>query len=355
MRLVFSAVYIVVALGLLHLPAAVPARDPRERRPMGALRVTSQRGGGAAPRGPAPAGRRRGPFLALALVAIVGLLVVAVGLRPGGDAAASPGPAAVSPTGSGPLARAPGTGSASAGSPSAGSAPTGAGAPAGSSSLPSSPSPGIPGPTASGGASREQRRHPNAARRRQRLRQLRGDVHDPQRRSRHASRPGRSSSRAGRRRPSPRPSARSGSAAAACVPADQITAPAGPRRARRLGPRPAGARDPAREGRGPRGRGPLRREARQERDLPARDARSPAAWPAAWSRLEPEDVRVVVTTGVNCPDRGRQPPDGRPGQRLELAPQRGDRPVHGDALGSPVRLDRRRRRADGPRRGGHAT
>jgi len=31
---------------------------------------------------------------------------------------------------------------------------------------------------------------------------------------------------------------------------------------------------------------------------------TPAAWPAAWSRWEPKDVRVIVTTGVNCPDRG---------------------------------------------------
>ena len=30
----------------------------------------------------------------------------------------------------------------------------------------------------------------------------------------------------------------------------------------------------------------------------------PAAWPAAWSRWNGGDVRVIVTTGVNCPDRG---------------------------------------------------
>jgi poly-gamma-glutamate capsule biosynthesis protein CapA/YwtB (metallophosphatase superfamily) len=31
---------------------------------------------------------------------------------------------------------------------------------------------------------------------------------------------------------------------------------------------------------------------------------TPAAWPAAWSRWNGSDVRVIVTTGVNCPDRG---------------------------------------------------
>jgi poly-gamma-glutamate capsule biosynthesis protein CapA/YwtB (metallophosphatase superfamily) len=30
----------------------------------------------------------------------------------------------------------------------------------------------------------------------------------------------------------------------------------------------------------------------------------PATWPAAWSAWTASDVRVVVTTGVNCPDRG---------------------------------------------------
>jgi hypothetical protein len=30
----------------------------------------------------------------------------------------------------------------------------------------------------------------------------------------------------------------------------------------------------------------------------------PAAWPAAWTAWNGADVRVVVTTGVNCPDRG---------------------------------------------------
>jgi poly-gamma-glutamate capsule biosynthesis protein CapA/YwtB (metallophosphatase superfamily) len=31
---------------------------------------------------------------------------------------------------------------------------------------------------------------------------------------------------------------------------------------------------------------------------------TPAAWPAAWTAWSGNDVRVVVTTGVNCPDRG---------------------------------------------------
>jgi poly-gamma-glutamate capsule biosynthesis protein CapA/YwtB (metallophosphatase superfamily) len=31
---------------------------------------------------------------------------------------------------------------------------------------------------------------------------------------------------------------------------------------------------------------------------------APAAWPAAWTAWTGADVRVVVTTGVNCPDRG---------------------------------------------------
>ncbi|MBF6605123.1 MAG: CapA family protein [Chloroflexi bacterium] len=30
----------------------------------------------------------------------------------------------------------------------------------------------------------------------------------------------------------------------------------------------------------------------------------PASWPAAWTTYDPTDVRVIVTTGVNCPDRG---------------------------------------------------
>lgn len=31
---------------------------------------------------------------------------------------------------------------------------------------------------------------------------------------------------------------------------------------------------------------------------------APPAWPAAWIQYDPGDVRVVVSTGVNCPDRG---------------------------------------------------
>jgi poly-gamma-glutamate capsule biosynthesis protein CapA/YwtB (metallophosphatase superfamily) len=31
---------------------------------------------------------------------------------------------------------------------------------------------------------------------------------------------------------------------------------------------------------------------------------TPGAWPTAWSRWNGADVRVIVTTGVNCPDRG---------------------------------------------------
>jgi poly-gamma-glutamate capsule biosynthesis protein CapA/YwtB (metallophosphatase superfamily) len=30
----------------------------------------------------------------------------------------------------------------------------------------------------------------------------------------------------------------------------------------------------------------------------------PAGWPPAWTAYDPVDVRVVLTTGVNCPDRG---------------------------------------------------
>ncbi|MHB8459444.1 MAG: CapA family protein [Candidatus Limnocylindrales bacterium] len=30
----------------------------------------------------------------------------------------------------------------------------------------------------------------------------------------------------------------------------------------------------------------------------------PASWPTAWTTYDPTDVRVIVTTGVNCPDRG---------------------------------------------------
>ena len=30
----------------------------------------------------------------------------------------------------------------------------------------------------------------------------------------------------------------------------------------------------------------------------------PATWPAEWSVFAANDVRIVVTTGVNCPDRG---------------------------------------------------
>ena len=45
-------------------------------------------------------------------------------------------------------------------------------------------------------------------------------------------------------------------------------------------------------------------------EKPAREARYPLvvavppAWPAAWTAWDGSDVRVVVTTGVNCPDRG---------------------------------------------------
>ena len=31
---------------------------------------------------------------------------------------------------------------------------------------------------------------------------------------------------------------------------------------------------------------------------------TPAGWPATWSAYDPSNVRVVLTTGVNCPDRG---------------------------------------------------
>ena len=53
--------------------------------------MTRPRDGGTPGGTPAPAGRWRGPLVVLAVLAIAGLLVVAVGLRPGGDVAASPG------------------------------------------------------------------------------------------------------------------------------------------------------------------------------------------------------------------------------------------------------------------------
>ena len=31
---------------------------------------------------------------------------------------------------------------------------------------------------------------------------------------------------------------------------------------------------------------------------------TPTGWPAAWTDWQAGDVRVIVTTGVNCPDRG---------------------------------------------------
>ena len=31
---------------------------------------------------------------------------------------------------------------------------------------------------------------------------------------------------------------------------------------------------------------------------------APAGWPATWTAYDPSNVRVVLTTGVNCPDRG---------------------------------------------------
>ncbi|HTC85390.1 MAG TPA: CapA family protein, partial [Candidatus Acidoferrum sp.] len=89
---------------------------------------------------------------------------------------------------------------------------------------------------------------------------------------------------------------------AACVPADQITARLGPT-TMQLALIPAALVTPrvkviAVDGADLFGENPARTRA-----YPLVVA-TPAAWPAAWSRWNAKDVRVVVTTGVNCPARG---------------------------------------------------
>ena len=93
-----------------------------------------------------------------------------------------------------------------------------------------------------------------------------------------------------------------GSAAPACVPADQVTAALGPGTTQ-LALIPPALVTPR-----------VKAVALDGADLfgekPARTApyplviATPPAWPAAWSRWSGSDVRVIVTTGVNCPDRG---------------------------------------------------
>lgn len=94
----------------------------------------------------------------------------------------------------------------------------------------------------------------------------------------------------------------SGSAAAGCVPADQVTAALGPGTTQ-LALIPPALVTPR-----------VKAVALDGADLfgekPARTGpyplvvATPAAWPAAWSRWNGSDVRVIVTSGVNCPDRG---------------------------------------------------
>ena len=94
----------------------------------------------------------------------------------------------------------------------------------------------------------------------------------------------------------------SGSAGAQCVPADQVTAALGPGTTQ-LALIPPALVTPR-----------VKAVALEGADLfgekPARTTpyplviATPPAWPAAWSRWNGSDVRVIVTTGVNCPDRG---------------------------------------------------
>lgn len=93
-----------------------------------------------------------------------------------------------------------------------------------------------------------------------------------------------------------------GSAASGCVPADRILARLD-RASSRLGLVPPALVTPT-----------AKVVALEGADLfgekPARSAAYPlvvpipVAWPAAWSQWSGKDVRVIVTTGVNCPDRG---------------------------------------------------
>jgi poly-gamma-glutamate capsule biosynthesis protein CapA/YwtB (metallophosphatase superfamily) len=93
-----------------------------------------------------------------------------------------------------------------------------------------------------------------------------------------------------------------GSAAPACVPADQVTAAMGPGNTQLALVPPALVT--------PRVKAVTLEGADLFGEKPARSVpyplviATPAAWPAAWSRWTATDVRVIVTTGVNCPDRG---------------------------------------------------
>ena len=93
-----------------------------------------------------------------------------------------------------------------------------------------------------------------------------------------------------------------GSEAPACVPADQVTATLGPGKTQLALVPPALVT--------PRVKAVAIDGADLFGEKPARSVpyplviATPAAWPAAWSRWNAADVRVVVTTGVNCPDRG---------------------------------------------------
>jgi poly-gamma-glutamate capsule biosynthesis protein CapA/YwtB (metallophosphatase superfamily) len=93
-----------------------------------------------------------------------------------------------------------------------------------------------------------------------------------------------------------------GSAAPACVPADQVTAALGPGKTQLALVPPALVT--------PRVKAVALEGADLFGEKPARTVpyplviATPPAWPAAWSRWNGADVRVIVTTGVNCPDRG---------------------------------------------------
>jgi poly-gamma-glutamate capsule biosynthesis protein CapA/YwtB (metallophosphatase superfamily) len=89
---------------------------------------------------------------------------------------------------------------------------------------------------------------------------------------------------------------------AACMPADEVTAALGP------GTTGLALVPPALVT--PRVKAVALEGADLFGERPARNApyplviATPAVWPAAWSRWNESDVRVIVTTGVNCPDRG---------------------------------------------------
>lgn len=97
-------------------------------------------------------------------------------------------------------------------------------------------------------------------------------------------------------------SATPGGAAPACVPADQVTAALAPGKTQLALVPPALVT--------PRVKAVALEGADLFGEKPARIVpypliiATPATWPAAWSRWTGTDVRVIVTTGVNCPDRG---------------------------------------------------